>query len=153
MFTRGKNMNLYIREVNLKDATMLYKLNKEELFYDYSLENTVNRLKNLLENKNNKIFVAEVDGEVVAYIHGADYDLFYSDHLKNIMGISVASEYKRKGIGALLLREIEKWAKDTGAVGIRINSGSNRVSAHEFYLSCGYVLKKEQKSFFKGFID
>lgn len=146
-------MNLHIREVNLKDAVMLNQLIKEELFYDYGLENMVNRLKNLLKDKNNKIFVAEIDRKIVGYIHGVGYDLLYTDHLKNIMGISVASKYKRKGIGTILLKEIEKWAKDTGAVGIKINSGSSRVLAHEFYLSCGYILKKEQKSFFKGFLD
>lgn len=142
-------MNLCIREAKLNDAQMLHKLNREELGYDYSLENTINRLKSLLNTTNNKIFVAEIDGETVAYIHGVNYDLFYNDHLKNIMGISVSSKYKRRGIGSLLIKEIEKWAKETGAVGVRLNSGSSRTSAHQFYLFCGYELKKEQKNFFK----
>lgn len=143
-------MTVLIREANLNDTEMLYKINKEELGYDFDLENTRIRLGSLLNNSSNKIIVAEFNQKIVGYIHGADYDLFYGNHMKNIMGIAVSSEYKRKGIGKLLIKEIESWAKSSGAVGIRLNSGSQRLSAHEFYLSCGYESKKEQKNFFKN---
>ena len=143
-------MNVNIREANLNDTEMLYKINKEELGYDFDLENTRIRLGSLLNTSSNKIIVAEVNQKIVGYIHGADYDLFYSNPMKNIMGIAVSSEYKRKGIGRLLIKEIESWAKSSGAVGVRLNSGSTRLSAHEFYLSCGYESKKEQKNFFKS---
>ncbi len=142
-------MNIQIREANLDDIEMLYRLNKEELGYDFELENMRIRLSNILNTSFNKIVVAQINQKIVGYIHGVDYDLFYSNHMKNIMGIAVSSEYKRKGIGKLLMKEIENWAKTTGAVGVRLNSGSTRLSAHEFYLSCGYELKKEQKNFFK----
>ncbi len=143
-------MNVNVREANLNDTEMLYTINKEELGYDFDLENTRIRLSNLLNNSSNKIIVAELNQKIVGYVHGVDYDLFYSNHMKNIMGIAVASEYKRKGIGSLLIKDIESWAKNTGAVGVRLNSGSTRLSAHEFYLSCGYEPKKEQKNFFKS---
>lgn len=142
-------MNIQVREADLDDVDMLYRINKEELGYEFDLENTRIRLSTLLNTSSNKIIVAEVNQKTVGYIHGVDYDLFYSNHMKNIMGIAVFAEYKRKGIGRLLIKEIEDWAKCTGAVGVRLNSGSNRESAHKFYLSCGYELRKEQKNFFK----
>ena len=146
---RSKILQIKLREAILSDAEMLYRLNKDELGYNFDLENTRIRLTSILNNLSHKIIVALVDEEIVAYVHGVDYDLFYSYSLKNIMGLAVSSKYKRRGIGRLLMQEIENWAKDTGAVGVRLNSGSTRQEAHEFYLSCGYELKKEQKNFFK----
>lgn len=79
-------MQIKLREAILNDAEMLYKLNKDELGYNFDLENTRIRLTSILNNLSHKIIVALVDEEIVAYIHGVDYDLFYSDPLKNIMG-------------------------------------------------------------------
>ena len=143
-------MNIQIREASLNDVELLCKLNKEELGYDYDLKSMKERLKYLLNIPSNKILVALINEEIVGYVHGVDYDLFYSNHMKNIMGIAVSEKYKRNGIGKLLMLKIEEWAKDTGAVGVRLNSGSSRLLAHEFYLSCGYELKKEQKNFFNS---
>lgn len=100
-------MQIIIREAKLDDAEKLYILNKNELGYDYSLENTIFRLTQLLKDSSNKIFVAEINSQIVAYVHGVDYDLFYCDHLKNIMGLAVYSNYRRKGIGKLLIEAIE----------------------------------------------
>lgn len=40
-----------------------------------------------------------------------------------------------------------KWAKETGASGIRLVSGMERSSAHEFYGHCGYNYGKQQLNF------
>lgn len=44
-----------------------------------------------------------------------------------------------------------KWAKDTGAFGVRLVSGATRIGAHAFYKSCGYEGNKEQKNLRKCF--
>jgi len=64
--------------------------------------------------------------------------------MKNIMGIAVSSEYKQKGIGRALLQQVENWARETGASGIRLVSGAIRTDAHAFYRRCGYSGNKEQ---------
>lgn len=113
------------------------------------MENTIFRLTQLLKDSSNKIFVAEINSQIVVYVHGVDYNLFYCDHLKNIMGIAVYSIYRRKGIGKLLIEAIENWGKETCALGIRLNSGVHRISAQKFYENCGFELKKHQMNFFK----
>jgi len=50
-------MNIQIREANLDDIEMLYRLNKEELGYDFELENMRIRLSNILNTSSNKIVV------------------------------------------------------------------------------------------------
>ncbi len=126
-------------------------LNKNEMGYEYPSEDTKKQLEQLLNDSNHKIYVAIVANKIVGYIHANNYDLLYAPHLKNIMGIAVSSDFRKNGIGKMLLNEVEKWAQDTGAYGIRLVSGAARIGAHAFYEFCGYTKTKEQINFKKMF--
>ena len=119
--------------------------------YEYPIEDTKKQLQKLLNDSNHKIYVAVTSDKIVGYIHANNYDLLYSPHLKNIMGIAVSSDFRKSGIGKMLLDEVEQWAKDTGAFGVRLVSGETRVGAHAFYKACGYEENKSQKNFKKMF--
>jgi ribosomal protein S18 acetylase RimI-like enzyme len=147
----GVNLKIIIRECKVQDYINIVLLNKNEMGYEYPAEDTKKQLNQLLKDSNHKIYVAIVAEKVVGYIHANNYDLIYGPHLKNIMGIAVLSNFKRNGIGKMLLTEVEKWAKDTGAYGVRLVSGATRIGAHAFYISCGYEGVKEQKNFKKMF--
>ena len=142
-------MKITIRECEPRDIEALYRLNRDELGYDYPEEQMYLRLLELFERPSDKILVAESAEGVCGYVHAVDYDLLYHGHMKNIMGIAVDSRYRRQGIGRKLLEGIEQWARYTGAEGIRLNSGSERKEAHAFYESCGYVQKKLQANYSK----
>lgn len=83
----------------MEDANSIYNLNCSEMGYEYPVDKTKNKLEHLLKSNKDKIFVATVQSIVVGYIHANDYDTIYAPHMKNIMGIAVSSEYKKKGIG------------------------------------------------------
>lgn len=138
-----------IRECRPCDAGEIYELNKHEMGYDFPAEETAGKLDWLLASGHDKIFVAEIGGKVVGYVHANDYDLVYAPHMKNIMGIAVSSEYKRCGIGKALLSQVEAWARETGACAVRLVSGETRTGAHEFYRRCGYSCGKRQLNFSK----
>ncbi len=140
-----------IRRCIPSDYKAIYKLNATEMGYDYPEEETEKRIQKILKSEKDRVFVAIVEDEVVGYIHACDYDVIYAPSYKNIMGIAVCSDYKRNGIGKALLSAVEEWAKCTGAVGVRLNSGATRVFAHRFYKNCGYVGDKEQIRFIKHF--
>ena len=144
-------MKISIRECKTQDYKDIVLLNKNEMGYEYPVEDTKRQLEQLLNDSNHKIYVAIVADKVVGYIHTNNYDLLYEPHLKNIMGIAVSSDFKKNGIGKMLLNEVEKWAQDTGAYGVRLVSGSTRIGAHAFYVACGYTGNKEQKNFKKMF--
>ncbi len=144
-------MDFQIRECKIEDVDAIYNLNNTEMGYEYSIEDTKDKLERLLKSDKDKIFVATVQNTVVGYVHANDYDVIYAPHMKNIMGIAVSSEYKKYGIGKAMLEEIERWAKETGAFGIRLVSGSTRIGAHEFYKRCGYIGEKQQINFKKYF--
>ena len=140
-----------IREAIESDVNAIWQLNCDEMGYQYSLDDTVQNIARLLSSNADKIFVAVSDGLVVGYVHANDYDLIYAPHMKNIMGIAVSSEYKRQGIGRALLQEVEHWALETGASGIRLVSGATRTEAHTFYRNCGFTGNKEQINLKKMF--
>lgn len=144
-----KHVSFQIRELRDSDFEAIYILNRDEMGYDYPLDATTEKLQRLMNSSADKIYVAIVDGQVAGYVHANDYDTIYAPHMKNIMGIAVSSCHKRKGIGRALLTEVESWAKQTGANGVRLVSGSSRTAAHSFYRSCGYTENKTQLNFSK----
>ncbi|MGK0467258.1 GNAT family N-acetyltransferase [Clostridium sp.] len=144
-------MKIIIRECTIQDYIEIVLLNKNEMGYEYPAEGTKKKLEQLINDSNHKIYVAIVADKVVGYIHANNHDLLYAPPLKNIMGIAVLSDFKKNGIGKMLLNKIEEWAQDTGAYGIRLVSGAKRVGAHAFYIKCGYIGNKEQKNSKKVF--
>ncbi len=144
-------MEVKIRPARPEDAAAITRLNREEMGYDYPLEKTEEQLQKLLSDGKNGVFVAEAAGEVAGYVHLTDYDLLYADPMKNIMGIAVASSYRRMGIGKKLLTAAENWARESGAAGVRLVSGSTRTGAHAFYRSLGYEGNKTQLNLKKMF--
>ena len=144
-------MNYEIRECLLMDADQIYELNCSEMGYDYPKEETRQRIKDILASEHDKIYVAELDGSVVGYVHANDYNLIYAPAMKNIMGIAVSNKHKRIGIGKALLTAAEAWAKADGAKGVRLVSGASRKEAHMFYERCGYSGGKQQVNFKKMF--
>lgn len=142
---------MIIRIAAIEDYEDIYRLNKEGLGYDYPVEKTKDKLQVILDLTEDKIFVADHEGKVAGYIHLSSYECTYCDNLKNIMALVVDEAYRKMGIGRRLIQTAEEWAKGSGSKGIRLVSGYNRTTAHQFYLACGYVLRKEQKNFIKWF--
>lgn len=108
-------MEFKIRECRVEDFEAIYSLNKKELGYDYPMENTRDKLVQLIGDSTNKIYVATLLDVVIGYVHATDYDVLYAPHMKNIMGIVVTQEFKNYGIGRALLEKVEDWAKNTNA--------------------------------------
>ncbi len=144
-------MSLYIREATEADAEAIWILNCSEMGYSFPLSATTENICKLLLSSSDKIYVAVFDSAVVGYVHANNYDLIYAPHMKNIMGIAVSREYKHQGIGRALLQRVEHWARETGASGIRLVSGSARTDAHAFYHRCGYSGDKAQLNLKKMF--
>lgn len=142
-------MEYIIRQAAMSDAAAICRLNREEMGYDYPLEGTVELLKLLLAAPADRIFVAELNGEVVGYVHAQHYQVLYAPPMKNILGIAVASAHRREGIGAALLDRVEQWAREEDCKMVRLVSGAARTGAHEFYRRRGYGEGRTQLNFKK----
>ena len=145
------NENFIVRQAVITDAKDIYYINKTSLGYDYDLEKQKAKIQAVLNDSTQVIFVAETNNKVIGYIHLENYDVIYADNFKNCLGLAVDNDYKRNGIGSALLNQAEIWAKENGAVGIRLCSGVEREKAHQFYQSQGYEVTKLQKNIKKIF--
>ncbi len=92
-------------------------------------------------------FVAEMNNKVVGYIHCFVAVRLTTKPFIEIGGLVVDNSERRKGIGKLLVQEVEKICDDNQKARVRCNS--KRQSAHDFYYSLDYSLSKEQKIFEK----
>ena len=142
---------MYIRSVTEQDVQGIFRLN-QAFGYEYPLEATAEKLRAAVLDPGQCVLVAEeADGVLSGYIHLEDYDTLYFPHMKNILGIIVLPEYRRKGIASALLAAGEAWARETGAAGIRLDSGIERVGAHACYRKNGYQERKLHKNLRKLF--
>ena len=139
---------MIIREATLEDAFAICNISCADLGYDCSCEFVSTRISNLDKGRE-KVFVAEVNGIVAGYVHAEKYQTLYFEPMINILGLAVSAEFRRRGIGRMLLKHAERWANEEGIYKIRLNSGGSRKEAHSFYRAMGYSNEKEQIRFIK----
>jgi ribosomal protein S18 acetylase RimI-like enzyme len=94
-----------------------------------------------LENNDFPIMVCEVDGIPI----GVGRAHFIYDDKAQIRSISVEEEWKGKGIGTIVLKELEKIVTAEGAKRIIIHARNNAV---EFYKKNGYKVVEESYTLF-----
>ncbi|RHW52468.1 GNAT family N-acetyltransferase [Lactobacillus bombicola] len=144
-----------IRNAKVSDADAIQKLNQAELGYDYAIEKTAANLKKLLSDSRHHLLLVFEDNatkKVVAYLHAELYEEIYFDPMYNILALAVSHSYQQQGIGTKLMGELEKRAISHGINEIRLNSGEQRIKAHQFYEKLGYITNKKQKRFGKKLI-
>ena len=139
---------MIIREATIEDAFAICNISCADLGYDCSCEFVSTRISNLDKGRE-KVFVAEVNGIVAGYIHAEKYQTLYFEPMINILGLAVSSEFRRRGIGRMLLKRAERWANEVGIHKIRLNSGASRKEAHLIYRAMGYNNEKGQIRFIK----
>lgn len=140
-----------VRRAKLMDTDAIWQLNKEVMEYDYPLEQTRDKLQNALADSGQCVLVAVLENVVVGYIHLVDYDTLYFPHMKNVLALAVLPEYRRRGAASSLLAAGEQWARETGAAGMRLDSGVERTGAHACYAKAGFVERKLHKNLRKLF--
>lgn len=132
-------MNFKIRRCMVSDAHRIYELCRISLGYDFTEEQVEANIRKLMGSVENLLMVAvDEDDEVVGFIHANNHDPVYAPPMKDIMALAIYDDYRHKGIGKQLVAAVEGWAIQTGAKGIRVNSGVEQKSAVVFYKSCGF---------------
>ncbi|MBS4461644.1 MULTISPECIES: GNAT family N-acetyltransferase [unclassified Facklamia] len=144
---------MIIRPIQVSDAPAIQKINAMELGYTILLEQMEERIVTLLQESNHHyLFVAEIDNQVVGYVHAQRYDSLLAEQAwLNIMALAVDAQYQGQSIGKALMSRIEMIAQQQHYGGIRLNSGSQREEAHQFYEHIGYAGDKMQRRFIKKF--
>ncbi len=136
-----------------KDAERIAAINKTvhdvhyklypEYFKPFSYNETVNFLKKQLQEENWFCYIADYEGKDTGYA------LFYirdyrENHVRkaykgiHIDQIGIIPEYRRKGIGRELMKEIEKFAIKENAAQIELTHWELNEDAKYFYSSMGF---------------
>lgn len=139
---------MIIRRASVEDAAAISRISREDLGYPCQPELVASRLEGL-DLPREAVFVAQVEQEVVGYIHAEKYNTLYFESMVNLLGLAVLADYRRQGIGKTLLSQAESWAREQGIRLVRLNSGASRKGAHAFYRAMGYKDEKEQLRFLK----
>lgn len=82
------------------------------------------------------MFVAETDGELVAYISAglAESPPIYERGLRaHVDGLYVTAVYRRNGIETSLIERVEEWAKANGCDTLGISVHTNNEEARKLY--------------------
>jgi len=132
-----------IRDATIGDAEALARL-AAQLGYPSSGAEIAARLGNYEGTTEERLLVAELSGQVVAWTSIAVADHFYTPLYVEISGLVVDEKLRGHGIGALLIGEVKKWAESKGLGLVRLRANVIRKDAHRFYEREGFRKAKEQ---------
>jgi GNAT superfamily N-acetyltransferase len=141
-------MGRLFRPARAEDAQALAGL-AEELGYPTPVGDLAARLASLTARSDDLVLVAEVDGEVLGWVHARETLSLASAPCALVTGLVVTTRARRMGLGRTLLEHVEGWARARGLGAVRLRSRVQRHDAHAFYLRLGYVETKRQIQFRK----
>lgn len=134
---------MHIRSMNRNDVKKMAVL-MSQLGYPSSDQKIQDRLRHILDLPNYETFVAEINDELVGFVgfcKQAAYE--FDEPYVRVLALVVHEAYRRQHIGQNLMLAAEDWAKNNDCIAITLNSGNReeRIAAHNFYKSLGYLGK------------
>jgi GNAT superfamily N-acetyltransferase len=132
-----------IRAARTADAAPMAELSGI-LGYPVEEETMRNRLERLSRREGHGVFVAELNGEIIGWIHGAERELVVADKIAEICGLVVADGRRTGGVGRRLVEAVEQWVIGRGLDQVSVRSNVVRTESHPFYEKIGYTRSKTQ---------
>jgi GNAT superfamily N-acetyltransferase len=144
-----KQAGVRIRRAESSDAARIAEL-CEQLGYPAKPAEIAQRLRKIKPANQHAVLVAESsERKVIAWLHVSVSPLMEVELRAEVNGLVVDDDERSHGIGALLLRAAEQWARSRGCKSMSVRSNVVRERAHQFYLRHGYEDYKTQKAFRK----
>jgi N-acetylglutamate synthase-like GNAT family acetyltransferase len=139
-------MKLFVRAADIKDSEYITKLSNQ-LGYETTNEKIQKRLADISNNDDNCIFVIVDNENIIGWIHGFHSLRVESDSFIEIGGLVVDENYRRKGLGKMLIKKIIEWSHFKKSNKIKVRCNTLRKETHAFYNNIGFIEIKEQKIF------
>jgi len=103
------------------------------------------RLENILKLKEFRTLLAITDDGAIAGMIGMSENYGYEHNAKyiRVLALVTGKDFRKMGVGKVLMMEAEKWAIEIDAYMIVLTSGlrDERKTAHAFYQHIGYEIK------------
>jgi len=137
-------MSISIKKATINDLERLYRIEKEcftrEAFPKKLIES-------LLRNPRSINLMALVTDEVVGFVIAPIFE--YEDKkIGRVFTLDVAVKARRKGIGQLLLRELEGMLRRLGVEFCYLEVRVDNIAARKLYQKLGYIEVESLKDFY-----
>jgi len=126
-------MKATIRAYKDSDYEAVKQTLKECNHYNPDLD-TKQKLHKKIVADPESILVAEIDGTVIGNVYFID-----DSWNPTVWRLAVRSEYRKKGVGETLVKEVEKILKKRGRDEIRLFTGIHKVENIKYYQRLGYT--------------
>ncbi len=105
----------------------------------------------MITDENVGLFLAEVNGSAVGFVHGVVRDtpaipILVPRRYAIVDSIGVTSGFRGGGIGRMLMERIHAWAVAKGASAIELNVHAFNSGAISFYRKLGYETVSQRMS-------
>jgi GNAT superfamily N-acetyltransferase len=137
-----------VRRATPADAETVARL-CGQLGYAASAAQAAERLRTIDSHPGHAVLVAEIGGAAVAWIDLHVEHSIATGKTVQVAGLVVDENHRGSGVGQLLMRHAEQWARANRCTSVRLRSNIIRGQAHQFYEKLGYKVTKTQKAFAK----
>ena len=139
-----------IRKAVLEDLISIQKLNDN--LFDLEFNNFDDTLKRewALEKegqeyfedmiKNEIVFVAQIEEKIVGYLAGSICEeiSYITESFAELDNMCIDDEYRRFGIGTLLIQEFKNYCRDKNIQNIKVTASAKNNNAIQFYIKNGF---------------
>jgi GNAT superfamily N-acetyltransferase len=137
-----------VRRGKISDAARVAEL-AGQLGYPATKKEMAQRIKRLSPPSQHAFFVAVLANRVIGWVGVSASRLLEVPPRAEVDGLVIDEAVRSRGVGRLLLKKAEAWAKHAGCKSMSVRSNIKRKRAHEFYKQNGYEHYKTQKAFHK----
>jgi N-acetylglutamate synthase-like GNAT family acetyltransferase len=139
-------MPALLRLAKKDDAAAIAGLS-EQLGYPTNPVQIEARLKQVQLLSDHCVYVAEINQEIVGWIHAFHAIRIESEAFVEIAGLVVDASQRKMGIGRSLIHQVGLWAQNRQLQTIRVRCNVVREESHRFYEKLGFAEVKSQKIF------
>jgi GNAT superfamily N-acetyltransferase len=136
-------MEIFIRRISKEDTAAITALS-HQLGYPLSVDQTLQNINAVIENKDHDAFVAVHENNVIGWIGVAQAIQIEMLPYCEIRGLVVDNKYRKLGVGKMLIEKAKQWAKEKGNDKLRLRCNVKRTEAHLFYQHLGFKETKQQ---------
>ena len=124
-----------------EDMTFIRKNAREKTAEELVLPREYSETFKTLVNENLYIFAAKIGDKFVAYVSAVYIPKVGSPKTPGHFFIDelwTQPEFRQSGIAYALMSRAEEASRKTGAIGMRVYTGSDNIAARALYEKCGY---------------
>lgn len=136
-------MKIALRDYAAGDFERLYEI--DQACYEPAIAYSRREMRNYLRFPGADCVVAEADGEIIGFCLTA-----HERASGYIITIDVLAEYRRHGVGTMLLAEVERRLAASGVREIALETATDNVSAIAFWQKHGYRTRGVKKGYYPG---